>query len=267
MKHMPQLGMGTFRLEGSEATQAVTDALNVGFRHIDTAQFYGNEENVGDAIKTSGIDRSDLFVTTKVWHESLGSDKFLPSVHESLAKLKLEYVDLLLIHWPYPGDDITLENYLGSLKEAKEQGLTRHIGVSNFTIDLLEKAEAILGKGEIYTNQIELHPFMQNRQVVAACRDKNIRVTGYMPFAVGKIMQNDQLKAIADAHNTSPAQVVLAWMDKRDIQAIPSSTNKTHLAQNIAYTDITLSGDELASIDDLDNGERIVDPDFAPEWD
>jgi 2,5-diketo-D-gluconate reductase B len=267
MKHMPQLGMGTFRLEGTQATQAVTDALNVGFRHVDTAQFYQNEENVGDAIKTSGIDRADLFVTTKVWHESLGKDKFIPSVHESLAKLKLEHVDLLLIHWPYPGDDIALESYLGSLKEAKEQGLTRHIGVSNFTIDLLEKAEAILGKGEIYTNQIELHPFMQNRQVVKVCREKDIRVTGYMPFAVGKIMKDEGLKAIADAHGTTPAQVVLAWMDNCNIHAIPSSSNKQHLAQNIAYTDITLTREELATIDELDNGERIVDPDFAPQWD
>ena len=123
MKDMPQLGMGTFRLEGDEATSAVTSALKVGFRHVDTAQFYDNEENVGDAIKTSGLARSELFVTTKVWHENLGKNAFIPSVHESLAKLKLEYVDLLLIHWPYPGDDLTMEDYLGSLKEVKNNKL------------------------------------------------------------------------------------------------------------------------------------------------
>lgn len=267
MKDMPQLGMGTFRLEGDEATSAVTSALKVGFRHVDTAQFYDNEENVGDAIKTSGLARSELFVTTKVWHENLGKSTFIPSVHESLAKLKLEYVDLLLIHWPYPGDDLTMEDYLGSLKEAKELGLARHVGVSNFTISQLEQAERILGEGEIYTNQIELHPFMQNRQVVEACREKGIGVTAYMPFAVGKVMKDETLKAIAKEHDASPAQIVLAWMEKRKIFAIPSSTSESHLEQNVDYSRVVLTADDLKRIDDLDNGERIVDPDFAPKWD
>jgi len=196
MKDMPQLGMGTFRLEAEQARQAVSDALEVGFRHIDTAQFYGNESEVGDAIQTSGLKRADFFVTTKVWYESLGEDQFMASVHESLEKLKLEYVDLLLIHWPYPGDDITLESYLNRLKQAKELGLARHIGVSNFTIDQLDQAEKILGKGEIYTNQIEVHPFMQNRAVAQACRERDIKVTAYMPFAVGKVMHDDTLTAM-----------------------------------------------------------------------
>lgn len=267
MKDMPQLGMGTFRLEGDTALNAVTDALDVGFRHVDTAQIYKNEELVGDAIKTSGIARSDLFITTKVWYESLSEDKFIPSVHESLSKLKVEYVDLLLIHWPYPGDDISLEDYLMRLKQAKELGLTRHIGVSNFTIDQIKQAEEILGKGEIYTNQIELHPFMQNRQVVQACEERGIGVTAYMPFAVGDVMKDDTLTAIADAHDSSPAQVILAWLDKKGINTIPSSTNKKHLAQNFSYTELSLSDDDITRIDELDNGERIVNPDFAPKWD
>ncbi|AEF03843.1 2,5-didehydrogluconate reductase DkgB [Alteromonas naphthalenivorans] len=267
MKDMPQLGMGTFRLEGDTALNAVTDALDVGFRHVDTAQIYKNEELVGDAIKTSGITRSDLFITTKVWYESLSEDKFIPSVHESLSKLKVEYVDLLLIHWPYPGNDISLEDYLMRLKQAKELGLTRHIGVSNFTIDQIKQAEKILGKGEIYTNQIELHPFMQNRQVVKACEERGIGVTAYMPFAVGDVMKDDTLNAIADAHDSSPAQVVLAWLDKKGINTIPSSTSKEHLAQNFSYTDISLTDDDITRIDELDNGERIVNPDFAPKWD
>ncbi|GFD91115.1 aldehyde reductase [Tenacibaculum sp. KUL152] len=267
MKDMPQLGIGTFRLEGDVARDAVTNALDVGFRHIDTAQIYGNEAQVGDAIQTSGIARSDLFVTTKVWYESLGDDHFIPSVHESLAKLKLEYVDLLLVHWPYPGTDIALEAYLTQLAEAKKLGLARHIGVSNFTIDLMDKAEAILGKGELYTNQIELHPFMQNQQVVKACRDKGIRVTAYMPFAVGDVMKDDTLKQIADAHDATPAQVVLSWMEKRHYYAIPSSTSRQHLSENLAYGGVQLSDEELLRIDGLDNGKRIVDPDFAPQWD
>ncbi|WOI36254.1 2,5-didehydrogluconate reductase DkgB [Alteromonas sp. CI.11.F.A3] len=267
MKDMPQLGMGTFRLEGDTALNAVTDALDVGFRHVDTAQIYKNEELVGDAIKTSGIARSDLFITTKVWYESFSEDKFIPSVHESLSKLKVEYVDLLLIHWPYPGDDISLEDYLMRLKQAKDLGLTRHIGVSNFTIDQIKQAEKILGEGEIYTNQIELHPFMQNRQVVQACEERGIGVTAYMPFAVGDVMKDDTLTAIADAHDSNPAQVVLAWLDKKGINTIPSSTNKKHLAQNFSYTELSLTDDDITRIDELDNGERIVNPDFAPKWD
>ena len=267
MKNMPQLGMGTFRLEDDTARRCVMDALSVGFRHIDTAQFYGNEEQVGDAIKTSKLDRNDVFVTTKVWHDSLNEDKFIPSVHESLSKLKLEYVDLLLIHWPYPGEDLTMEEYLGQLAQAKEQGLTRHIGVSNFTIDQLKEAERILGKGEIMTNQIELHPFMQNRAVVEACEDMGIAVTAYMPFAVAKALKDDTLKAIADEHNATAAQVVLAWMDKKGIHAIPSSTSKDHMQQNFDYTKVMLTAENIARIDGLDNGERIVDPDFAPDWD
>ncbi len=267
MKDMPQLGVGTFRLEGDTARQSVRDALDIGFTHIDTAQFYGNEEHVGDALQTSGVDRADVFVTTKVWWESLGASDFIPSVHESLSKLKLEHLDLLLIHWPYPGDDIPMKEYLELLAQAKDEGLTRHIGVSNFTIAQLREAVSILGKGEILTNQIELHPFMQNRQVVEACHDLGISVTAYMPFAVGKVMSNEVLKNIAAEHNATPAQVVLAWMDKKGIHTIPSSTNKDHLQDNFDYTHVTLSDQDMALIDNLDNGDRIVDPDFAPDWD
>ena len=160
-----------------------------------------------------------------------------------------------------------MEQYLSSLAQAKKEGLTRHIGVSNFTIEQMEKAVEILGEGEIYTNQIELHPFMQNRQVVQACVDRGIGVTAYMPFAVGDVMKDDTLNAIADAHDSSPAQVVLAWLDKKGINTIPSSTSKEHLAQNFSYTDISLTDDDITRIDELDNGERIVNPDFAPKWD
>ncbi|MEW9798338.1 2,5-didehydrogluconate reductase DkgB [Alteromonas sp. CYL-A6] len=267
MDSMPQLGMGTFRLKEEVARQAVADALAAGFRHIDTAQFYDNEEQVGDALIASKPDRDEVFVTTKVWYEHLGTDKFMPSVYESLSKLKLDYVDLLLIHWPYPGDDIPMETYLGELAKAKQLGLTRHIGVSNFTIDQMKQAQAILGDGEIFTNQIELHPFMQNRSVVDTCRSLGIGVTAYMPFAVGKILNDDTLNAIAQQHNASPAQVVLAWLEHKNIHAIPSSTSRAHIQENAAYQRVSLTADEIARIDDLDNGERIVNPDFAPDWD
>ncbi|QJR79752.1 2,5-didehydrogluconate reductase DkgB [Alteromonas pelagimontana] len=267
MTVMPQLGVGTFRLEGNTAIKSVLDALEIGFRHIDTAQAYNNEEQVGDAIKTSGLERESLFLTTKVWMENLGKDKFIPSVHESLAKLKTDYVDLLLIHWPSADENVRMEEYLQCLAQAKEEGLTRHIGVSNFTISQIEKAQAILGKDEILTNQIELHPFMQNRQVVKTCKERGIGITAYMPFAVGKVMDDDTLNEIAGRYNATPAQVVLAWMEVNDIQTIPSSTNKDHLQSNYNYGKVNLSADDLALIDNLDNGERIVNPDFAPDWD
>ncbi len=267
MQSMPQLGVGTFRLEDDVARKTVTDALSIGFSHIDTAQFYGNEEAIGDGIQTAGINREELFVTTKVWHDHLDKGSFIPSVHESLNKLKMAYVDLLLIHWPSPNDNIPMENYLASLKQAKEEGLTRHIGVSNFTMAQIDKAVEILGEGEILTNQIELHPFMQNRQVVEHCKSKGISVTAYMPFAVGKVMKDEELLSIAGAHGANPAQVVLAWMDAKGIHAIPSSTNKDHLQANFDYTQVRLTDEEIQRIDDLDNGERIVDPDFGPDWD
>ena len=267
MQTMPQLGTGTFRLEADVARNAVKDALDIGFRHIDTAQFYGNEEHIGDAIQASGLQRDELFITTKVWHEKLDAGSFIPSVHESLNKLKMAYVDFLLIHWPSPNDHIPMETYLPLLKQAKEEGLTRHIGVSNFTMAQIDKAVEILGEGEILTNQIELHPYMQNQQVVEHCKKHGIGVTAYMPFAVGKIMQDDTLKTIAKQYDATPAQVVLAWMAAKDIQTIPSSTNKEHLQDNFDYTKVNLSADDIALIDGLDNGERIVDPDFAPDWD
>ncbi|MBU3022521.1 2,5-didehydrogluconate reductase DkgB [Aestuariibacter sp. A3R04] len=267
MQSMPQLGVGTFRLEDDVARRTIIDALDVGFRHIDTAQFYGNEEQIGDAIQTSGVARETLFVTTKVWHENLEQGTFIPSVHESLSKLKLAYVDLLLIHWPSPKDNIPMSNYLSLLKQVKQDGLTRHIGVSNFTMAQIDEAESILGKGEILTNQIELHPFMQNRQVVEHCKERGISVTAYMPFAVGKVMKDETLIAIAKQYRATPAQVVLAWLEYKGVHAIPSSTDKSHLKDNISYTSVNLTGEDIVRIDELDNGERIVNPDFAPDWD
>ncbi|NMH58859.1 2,5-didehydrogluconate reductase DkgB [Alteromonas ponticola] len=267
MEKMPQLGVGTFRLEGKVARQSVMDSLDIGYRHIDTAQIYGNEEEVGDAIQTNGIDREELFVTTKVWYEKLGRDHFIPSVHTSLSKLKTDYVDLLLIHWPYPNNDIAMDEYLNCLAEAKEQGLCRHIGVSNFTLSQMQQAVSILGKNTIYTNQIECHPYMQNRQVVAACEEHNMNVTAYMPLAVGKVMKDDTLLAIAEKYAASPAQVTLAWLESKGIYAIPSSTSRKHLQSNFDAQKVQLDERDISRINELDNGERIVDPDFAPDWD
>ncbi|MCW8091416.1 2,5-didehydrogluconate reductase DkgB [Alteromonas sp. ASW11-130] len=264
---MPQIGAGTFRLEGKVARQSVLDALEIGYRHIDTAQIYGNEEQVGDAIQTSGVDRESIFLTTKVWYEKLGKSDFIPSVHESLSKLKTDYVDLLLVHWPYPSDKIPMEEYLNCLAQAKEQGLCRHIGVSNFTLTQMDRAVSILGENAIYTNQVECHPFMQNRQVAKACYQHNMKLTAYMPLAVGKVMKDKTLNQIAEKYNATPAQIALAWAEKNNMFTIPSSTNRKHLQSNFDSQDIKLDEEDITRIDDLEKGERIVDPDFAPNWD
>lgn len=264
---MPNLGMGTFRLKGKEAYNSVQMALEEGFRHIDTAQMYGNEAEVGQAIADSGVAREELFVTTKIHMDNMGKDDFLPSVKESLEKLQLEYVDLLLIHWPSPANGDGMNEYLGELLKAQDQGLTLNIGVSNFTIDLLRKAESIVPKGRLVNNQVEVHPYLQNGQLRDFADTIGVHITGYMPFAVGKVLKDAELQRIADKHKASPAQVVIAWALQQGITVIPSSTKRENLQDNIFALKIELDEEDIAAITALDCGDRQVDPDFAPAWD
>ncbi|MCT7655329.1 2,5-didehydrogluconate reductase DkgB [Oceanimonas sp. NS1] len=267
MNMMPSLGMGTFRLEGDDAYNAVSMALETGFRHIDTAQIYGNEAEVGQAIADSGIARNELFLTTKVWLENLGEDAFIPSVEESLRKLQVEAVDLLLIHWPEVSGKVAMDTYLPQLAEAQRRGLTRFIGVSNFTNAQLDQAIEILGEGSILTNQVEVHPYLQNRRVIEHCQSRNIQVTGYMPLAVGKVMKDDVLQRIAERHEVSVAEVVLAWQLQQGLVTIPSSTKRVNLETNLNALRLELNDDDMADIASLEQGERIANPDFAPQWD
>lgn len=264
---IPAIGFGTFRLKDQVAYDAVSSALEAGYRHVDTAQIYRNEEAVGRAIRNSGLPRQDVFLTTKVWFDRLDGDDLIRSLEESLDRLGTEQVDLALIHWPSPGDEVPIEQYIASLAEARSQGLTRHIGVSNFTCRHVDEALATPGGEHIVTNQIEVHPYLANRALVGHCQAKGLQVTGYMPLAVGKVMHDERLQRIASAHNATPAQVALAWVAARDIVVIPSSTRAENQRANLAAMDLQLSKDQLAAIDELDCGERIADPDFAPQWD
>lgn len=264
---IPPLGVGTFRLKDEEAYNSVTMALEVGFRHIDTAQIYGNEEAVGRAIKDSAVAREDLYVTTKVWNDKLNKASFVDSVKESLAKLQLDYVDLLLIHWPSPENGESMEEYLGELLKTKELGLTKEIGISNFTVAQVEQAVGILGEGVIATNQVEVHPYLTNTKVRAACEKHGIIVTGYMPFAVGKVLKDDTIVAIAEKHGVTPAEVVVAWELANGLVTIPSSTKRKNLETNFKALELTLDAEDIAKIDALDCGDRQATPDFAPEWD
>ncbi|REG85634.1 2,5-didehydrogluconate reductase DkgB [Marinomonas pollencensis] len=264
---IPLLGAGTFRLKDDDAYKSVSMALEVGFRHIDTAQIYDNEAAVGRAIKDSGVARDALFVTTKVWNENLNQEKFVTSVKESLTKLQLDYVDLLLIHWPCPENGETMAEYLAELLRVKEMGLTKAIGISNFTVAQTEQAVSILGEGVIATNQVEVHPYLNNIKVRQACAKHNIKVTGYMPFAVGKVLNDDTILAIAEKHKVSAAEVVIAWELAHGLVTIPSSTKRKNLETNLKALDLTLDAEDMAKIDGLDCGDRQADPDFAPAWD
>lgn len=264
---MPQLGVGTFRLEGQVAYQSVMDALDLGYRHIDTAQIYGNEEAVGQAIKDSGIDRDHLFVTTKVWNAQLTQSKVLPSVEESLRKLKLDYVDLLLVHWPSPPNNEPMEAYLTQMLEAREKQYTKHMGVSNFTIAHLEEAKQVASASDIFTNQVEVHPYLVNQTLRDYSRAQGIHITGYMPFAVGKVLKDHLIKDIAEQHGVTPAEVVVAWELGHGMATIPSSTKKANLATNLKGAELTLSTQEMKAIDGLDCGDRQATPDFSPVWD
>lgn len=267
MSTIPAFGLGTFRLKEQEVIDSVTNGLQLGYRHIDTAQIYGNEADVGKAIAAAGVARKDLFVTTKIWTDNLGKDKLIPSLKESLDKLQTEQVDLTLIHWPAPNDAIAVATYMKALAEARAQGLTRLIGVSNFTIAHLQQAIAAVGAAEIATLQIEIHPFLQNRKVVEFARAQGIHLTAYMPLAYGKVMTDPTLIGIAKAHQANPAQIALAWSLQQGFATIPSSTKRANLESNLAAQKIVLSDADMQAIAKLDKGERLANPDFAPQWD
>jgi 2,5-diketo-D-gluconate reductase B len=265
--YIPQLGLGTFRLQGRQAIDAVATGLELGYRHVDTAQIYGNEADVGQAVAASGVARADVFVTTKIWTEHLAADRLRASLEDSLVKLRTDYVDLTLVHWPSPGGAVSVAESMAALAAARDAGLTRAIGVSNFPVALLQEAIAAVGAENIATNQVELHPFLQNRALAAFMADAGIHLTAYMPLAYGKVMRDATIARIADAHRATPAQVALAWSLAQGHAVIPSSTQRANLASNLRARDLVLSDADIAAIDALDRGERLVSPDFAPSWD
>jgi 2,5-diketo-D-gluconate reductase B len=265
--HIPVLGLGTFRLKNEVAFNSVKMGLEVGYRHIDTAQIYENESEVGAAIKESNIPREEIFITTKIWTENLSAAKLIPSLKESLKKLQTDYVDLTLIHWPSPNQAVPLEESLLALKEAKTLGLTKEIGVSNFPIAELKKAIQILGSGEIFTNQVEVHPYLQNKKLIDFCNTEDIIVTAYMPLAYGKVVKDETLIKIGEKHGISAADVALAWLHEQDLIIIPSSTKRVNLENNLNFPEISFSKKELSLIAGLDDGSRIANPPFAPTWD
>ncbi|WP_439891524.1 2,5-didehydrogluconate reductase DkgB [Ralstonia sp. 25C] len=266
--NVPVFGVGTFRLKGQTVIDSVRTALELGYRAIDTAQIYENEAEVGQAIAQSGVARNDLFLTTKIWVSNFAADKLIPSLKDSLAKLRTEQVDLTLIHWPSPQGEVPMAEYLGALAEAKRQGLTRALGVSNFTVSLLKEAIGIVGADNLATNQIELHPYLQNRKVAAFAREQGVHITSYMTLGVGKVLADPVIADIARAHGATPAQVALAWALQQGYSVIPSSTRRANLESNLVASTLRLTDADMARIAELDRGERIANPSgIAPAWD
>ncbi|WP_111884961.1 2,5-didehydrogluconate reductase DkgB [Acinetobacter sp. CFCC 11171] len=268
MMIVPQFGVGTFRLTGDTVIHSVKTALEVGYRAVDTAQIYGNEAEVGQAIHESQVNRADIFLTTKIWTENYTVDKLIPSLKDSLIKLRTDAVNLTLIHWPAPALGVDIPELMGHLLEAKKQGLTEHIGVSNFNIELTQQAIDHIGLENIATNQIELSPYLQNERLATYLKQQNIDVTSYMTLAYGKVLNDPILSDIAAQHQASVAQVTLAWALQKGYAVIPSSTKPEHLISNLKAQEIHLTPEQMQAIAILDRNAREVNPpELAPVWD
>jgi 2,5-diketo-D-gluconate reductase B len=265
---IPAFGLGTFRLQGQVVIDSVSTGLELGYRVIDTAQIYENEAEVGQAIAASGIPREELFITSKIWVANFAKDTLIDSLKESLRKLQTDYLNLTLIHWPSPEDQVPVAEFMGALLEAKQQGLTRQIGISNFTVDLMKQAIAAVGAENIATNQIELHPYLQNRTVVEFAQSQGIQITSYMTLAYGEVLKDPVIQRIADQRQATPAQVTLAWAMQSGYAVIPSSTQRANLQSNLKARDLTLSAADMALIATLERGHRLTSPKgIAPIWD
>lgn len=263
---IPKLGFGTWQLEDEDAARGVATALKTGYRHIDTAQIYGNEAAVGEGLKQSGLKRDAFFLTTKVWRDKFRDGDLQASVKESLDKLKTEYVDLLLLHWPVP--EVPLSETMKALNEVKDEGLVKHIGVSNFTVDLMDQARAH-SNAPLVANQVEYHPYLDQSAVLSACQAAGMAMTAYSPIAQGKVFDDEVITDIAKAHDVSPAQVVLRWLiDQDSLVAIPRSSSDKHIQSNFEIANLTLSAEETGRINALRSPDgRLIDPDWAPDWD
>ncbi len=263
---IPSFGAGTFRLQGQAAFDSVRNALEVGYRAIDTAQIYGNEEEVGHAVAESGVPRHELSLTTKVWNENFAAGRLIASLEESLAKLRTDYVDLALIHWPL--SSVPVEEYMVALATVRERGLARQIGISNFNIEYTKRAIAAIGAAQIATNQIELSPYLQNHKLVEFLRGQGIHITSYMTLGYGQLLTDPVIGAIARRHHATPAQVTLAWAMQLGYAVIPSSTKRENLASNLLATSLRLTEEDMASIAALERNGRLVNPEgLAPAWD
>ncbi|MBN8568141.1 MAG: aldo/keto reductase [Ignavibacteria bacterium] len=260
---IPALGYGTFRLQGNDCITGVEDALKIGYRHIDTAQAYKNEEEVGNAIKNSPLSRDEIFLTTKVTTLNFSKENFIPSVEASLKKLRTDYVDLLLLHWP--SDDEVNKIALEQLALSQSKGYAKSIGVSNFTMSQMDSA---ISQADICCNQVEYHPYFTQEKIKVYLNKHNLMLTAYRPLADGKILSDRHIISLAQKYNRTPAQIVLRWfLEQKDVSVIPKASDEKHRRDNFNIFDFELSEEDVQDISNLNTGTRLVNPPWSPKWD
>ena len=260
---VPRLGLGTWELTDGEAYDSVRAALDVGYRHVDTAQAYGNEEEVGRAIADSGVDRDELFVTTKVWFQKAAPADVEQSTGESLRRLGLDHVDLLLVHWPT--DIAPIEATVEALADQQARDRTRLVGVSNYTAAQFQRAAKV---ADVATNQVEYHALLDQTTVHKAAHSEDAFLTAYSPLAHGALLDDERVQEVAGEVDASVAQVALAWLLRQDgVAALPRSSSKDHIADNFAAQDLQLTDGQAARLDELPKDRRQIDPGWAPDWD
>ncbi len=262
---IPAIGLGTWELRGRLCARLVEQALRLGYRHIDTAQVYENEREVGEGLRASRVRREDVFVTTKIWTTHFAPNDLERSTRESLTKLRLFEVDLLLLHWPNP--QVPLSETMGALAHVKKLGMARHIGVSNFTVALIDEAVAACPE-PLVCDQVEYHPYLDQTKVKDACARHGMAVVAYSPVAKGRIRGDETLTRVGQAHGKTAAQICLRWLVQQNVAAIPRTSKIERLSENIGIFDFALSDDEMGQISAMASAKgRLTDYAFAPKWD
>ena len=256
---IPQLGFGTWKLKGDEAYESIMEAIEIGYRHIDTAQAYGNHFEVGKAVRDSNLKREKFFITSKVWHSNLKYDDVIIAGKQSLEELDMDYLDLFLIHWP--NHNIKISETLEALMILKEQGLVKSIGVSNFTVDHLKE---VLDVGiQPSVNQVEYHPTFNQEELKAFCNGNNIVLTAYSPLGQGDDLKLVPIKRLAKKYEKTTSQIIIKWLLSKDLIVIPRSSNKQHIKENFDVFDFNLKQEDRKLIDDLDENNRQINPSFG----
>ena len=260
---VPKIGFGTWQLTGDECADAVRDALELGYRHVDTARVYDNERDVARGLAESGVPREEVWLTTKVWFDDLARDRLHASVENSLLDLRTDYVDLLLVHWPTA--EVPLEETLGEMVRLRDRGRIRHLGVSNFPAGMLERA---LELAPLLCDQVEYHPMLGQQRLLDVARKRDLVLAAYAPFAHGEVLDEPVLAEIAGAHGKSPGQVALRWLVEQDrVVAIPKAASHENRVANLDVFDFELSEEERGRIDALPKDRRRFDTSWAPDWD
>jgi 2,5-diketo-D-gluconate reductase B len=259
---MPMLGLGTWEnTQPEECRESVEKALNMGYRHIDTAQIYGNESEVGDGVERADVEYEDVFLATKIWISNLEYDDVLETTEESLERLSVDYVDLMYVHWPARAFD--MEETFDAFGELYDRGLIERVGISNFEPEQVREATRV-SDVPIFANQIEVHPMLPQDNLVEVCQDEDVEVVAYSPLARAGVFQNETITEVSDRYDVSEAQVSLAWLRQRGITAIPKATGENHIRDNWDSLSLSLSDEDMRLLNNISNHQRQVDPSFAP---